>query len=139
MRFPVVLVCALVCGACFSYGRTREVTSGVNATRSVEELQTCAVEQLNSLGYTITDSGTAPGVVQAVRPWAVEPDQTRFIGFVDRIDLVARNTTDRVVAGRPQTSLSATVRTLNGERRAQEPSDQVQADASRVLSTCAPQ
>jgi hypothetical protein len=31
------------------------------------------------------------------------------------------------------------VRTLNGERRAQEPSDQVQADASRVLSTCAPQ
>jgi hypothetical protein len=139
MRFPVVLSVALVCGACFSYGRERLVTTGVNATRPIEDLTKCAADQLNSLGYTLTDAGTTPGAVQAVRPWAITTDEARFAGYVDRIDMLARNTTDRIVSGRPQTSLSATVRTLNGERRAQTPSEQVRADASKVLATCAPQ
>ena len=138
MRFPVVLIVALASGACFSYGRQREVTTGVNATRSIEDLRKCAEEQLNSLGYTITSTGSA-NTVQAVRPWALSSDQAKYAGWLDRIDMVARNTTDRIVSGSPQTSLSATVRTLNGERRNQTVSEQAQADASRVLATCAPQ
>src|SRR5688572_25525201 len=84
MRFPVVLVVALVCGACF--GRGREVTTTVDASRSITDLRNCAVEQLNSLGYTITDSRTTPGAVEGVRPWT---SQTESVGYLDRIDVVA--------------------------------------------------